>query len=282
MRLVSFGPPGAERPGIVDGEHIVDLLAVDGTLPPTVRDILAADLVEDAGRVADSADDDARFALDAVRLGPPVLEPSKIICLGRNYRDHAREQNQKPPEFPMLFSKGPNVLCGDGDGVPYPAGVEELDYEVELAFVIGRRARRVTREGARAHVAGYGVFIDLTARDLQRREKQWFRGKSFDGAGPFGPWLVTSDEIPDPHDLAISLEVNGETRQSSTTGEMNFGVDFLVHYLSQTMTLEPGDIIATGTPSGVGAFRDPPVFLQRGDRLSATIGSIGTLGCAIA
>jgi acylpyruvate hydrolase len=180
-----------------------------------------------------------------------------------------------------MFAKGPNALCRDGDTVPYPLGVEQFDYEVELAFVVGRRARRVTLEDAYQHVAGYTVFMDLSARDLQAREKQWFRAKSVDGSGPLGPWLVTRDEIPAPHDLDISLTLNGETMQSSRTDGMTFTVDFLVHHISQTATLEPGDIVATGTPAGVGVYRTPPRFLGRGDRLVASIGGIGSLACNI-
>ena len=281
MKLVSFGPLGQERPGVLLGEHVVDLLAADPSLPPSVRGILAADLVRHVSEIVDGVPRAALFDAATVRLGPPITDPSKIICLGMNYRDHAAEQNREPPEFPMLFSKGPNVLIGDCGEVPYPNDVEQLDYEVELAFVIGSRGWHILPQRARDFVAGYGVFMDLSARDLQYREGQWFRGKSFDGAGPFGPWLVTADEVPDPQRLAISLTVNGQTRQSSTTGEMTFSVDHLVHHISRTMTLEPGDIIATGTPPGVGVFRDPPMFLQRGDRLAGTIESLGTLNCTI-
>jgi acylpyruvate hydrolase len=210
-----------------------------------------------------------------------VPDPSKIICLGLNYRDHAEEQDRKVPSSPLLFGKGPNVLAGDCDQMPYPRGVTQLDYEIELAFVVGKRARHVTQETAWQYVAGYGVFMDITARDLQRSERQWLRAKSTDGSGPFGPFLVTADEVPDPHALDISIDVNGETLQSSNTGEMFFKVDYLVHFISQTMTLEPGDIVATGTPSGVGVFRYPPRFLEPGDSLVGRIGSLGTLTCTI-
>jgi 2-keto-4-pentenoate hydratase/2-oxohepta-3-ene-1,7-dioic acid hydratase in catechol pathway len=152
---------------------------------------------------------------------------------------------------------------------------------VELAFVVGQRGSRIEKSDAWQYVAGYGVFIDLSARDIQHAEKQWFRGKSFDGGGPFGPFLLTADEMSDPHDLAIELDVNGETRQSSNTGQVTFRIDYLIHHISQTMTLEPGDIVATGTPSGVGAFRDPPVFLQPGDHIRARVESLGELHCSI-
>jgi 2-keto-4-pentenoate hydratase/2-oxohepta-3-ene-1,7-dioic acid hydratase in catechol pathway len=206
-----------------------------------------------------------------------VTDPSKIICLGLNYKDHAEEQDRQVPERPLLFSKAPTVLIGDGESIPLPAEVEKLDHEVELAFVIGRTAKQITRQEALDHVAGYGVFMDISARDVQFREKQWFRGKSFDGFGPFGPYLATADEVGDPHNLNISLEVNGTTRQSSNTGQMTYKIDFIVHYLSHSMTLLPGDIVATGTPSGVGVFASPPRFLQRGDVIKATIEKLDTL-----
>lgn len=285
MKLVSFGPKGRERAGVVTGDAVVDIAAADRSLPPTVRAILAEGRLEDVARIADgapTASGPSVHPADSVRFGPPVTNPSKIICLGLNYRDHAEEQERKVPESPMLFSKGPNSLAGDGDPLPYPRLVEQLDYEVELAFVIGKRARHVEVGSAMEHVAGFGVFMDITARDFQRRERQWLRAKSVDGSGPFGPYLVTADEVPDPHALDITIEVNGETLQSSNTGRMIFRIDYLVHHISQTMTLEPGDVVATGTPSGVGVFRHPPRFLQPGDRLLGRIERLGTLRCTIA
>jgi 2-keto-4-pentenoate hydratase/2-oxohepta-3-ene-1,7-dioic acid hydratase in catechol pathway len=282
MKLVSFGPAGKERPGALVGGRVIDLLRVDGTLPPTVRGILESGLLPRVREIVGGAPPAGSWVEAAsVRLGPPVTNPSKIVCLGRNYQDHAAEQNREVPSSPLLFAKGPNALCGDGDSVPYPRGVTELDWEIELAFVIGRRAKHVDVEEAYRHVAGYGVFMDISARDLQRSEKQWFRAKSVDGSGPFGPWLVTADDIADPHDLDISIDVNGETMQSSNTGRMFFKIDFIIHHITQSITLEPGDIVATGTPSGVGVFRDPPVFLGPGDRLEGRIESLGTLRCSI-
>lgn len=284
MRLVSFGPVREERPGVVVGDDVIDVCAVSSALPSTVREILARDLVDDVRAIAQRAASlpaSVRRPLRSVRLGPAITNPSKIVCLGLNYADHAAEQGKSAPDSPMMFLKGPNALAGSGDEVPYPLGVEQFDYEVELAFVVGKRAMRVAREEAYQHVAGYAVFMDLTARDLQAREKQWFRAKSTDGSGPLGPWLTTRDEVPDPHALGISLAVNGETMQSSRTDGMTFTVDFLVHYISQTATLEPGDVVATGTPAGVGVYRKPPRFLARGDRLLATIEGLGSLSCQI-
>lgn len=284
MKLVSFGECGRERPGVIVGERVLDLCAAAPDMPATIRAIIAQGLL---GRVRELAITASLFpatmferAAD-VRLGPPVTDPSKIICLGLNYRDHAEEQNREVPSTPLVFSKGPNALCGHGDTVPYPRAVSELDYEIELAFVIGRRAWRIDEDAAMDYVAGYGVFMDLSARDLQRSERQWFRAKSVDGSGPFGPWLVTADDVDDPHQLDISLDVNGETLQSSNTAQLVFKVGYLVHYLSQTMTLEPGDIIATGTPGGVGVFRDPPRFLGPGDRVTGRITGLGELTCTI-
>lgn len=285
MKLVSFGPKGQERSGVVAGGDIIDIAAYDPSLPASVRGILAEDALDVvAGIAADAKSVPAEYkrTLAGTRLGPPVVEPSKIICLGRNYEDHAKEQDRKVPESPLLFAKGPNVLAGDGDPMPYPRGVTQLDYEIEMAFVIGRCARHVSLEDAMQYVAGYGVFMDITARDIQWRERQWLRAKSVDGSGPFGPYLVTVDDIPDPHDLDISIDVNGETLQSSNTGRMFFKTDYLVHFISQTMTLEPGDVVATGTPSGVGVYRDPQLFLQPGDRLVGRIDGLGKLTCTIA
>jgi 2-keto-4-pentenoate hydratase/2-oxohepta-3-ene-1,7-dioic acid hydratase in catechol pathway len=285
MKIVSFGPKGQEKPGVVVGDEVIDLAAADPSLPATVRGVLAENRLDDVARVvanAASLPAASRHPLDGVRLGPPITDPSKIICLGLNYRDHAEEQDRKVPESPLLFGKGPNVLAGDGDAMPYPRLVEQLDYEIELAFVIGTRARHVEPEDALLYIAGYGVFMDITARDFQRRERQWLRAKSVDGSGPFGPYLVTADEVPDPHALDIALDVNGETLQSSNTGRMFFHIDYLVHHMSQTMTLEPGDVVATGTPSGVGVFRYPPRFLQPGDELVGRIDRLGSLRCTIA
>jgi acylpyruvate hydrolase len=257
-------------------------------MPRTVRGILEEGLLPELEHLTTTAPASTRRRLvsgqasSRLRLASVVTNPTKIICLGRNYVEHAEEQDQAAPDYPLLFSKGPNVLCGDGAAVAYPDDTEELDFEAEMAFVVGRRAKAVTQAQAWDYIAGYTVFIDLSARDLQRNEKQWFRGKSFDGAGPCGPWLVTRDEVPDPHALAISMEVDGETLQSSNTGRMTFTVDFLLAHISRTITLEPGDIVATGTPAGVGAFRDPPRFLRRGSRLEARVESIGTLTCTIA
>lgn len=280
MRIVSFGDKRNEKPGILHGDFVIDLTAADPTIPSSVRGILETSALDHVRAIAgkpDSLPPHCLIPITDVRLGPPVTNPSKIICVGLNYTDHAAEQGRKAPDWPLTFAKGPNALAGNGDTIPLPAEVTQMDHEVELAVVIGRRAKGVSQDRAQDYIAGFGVFMDISARDIQYREKQWFRAKSFDGFGPFGPCLTTGDEISDPHKLDISLEVNGQQYQSSNTGLMTFNVYYLVHYLSQNITLEPGDIIATGTPAGVGVFASPQRFLKKGDIVTASIDTLGTL-----
>jgi 2-keto-4-pentenoate hydratase/2-oxohepta-3-ene-1,7-dioic acid hydratase in catechol pathway len=223
------------------------------------------------------AADGAPRPLAGVELLAPVPRPGKIVCVGLNYRDHAVETGKPVPTEPVLFAKFANSVVGDGATVEIPPATTEADWEAELGVVIGSPAVRVDVDDALGHVAGYTCLNDLSARDLQRSGGQWTRGKAIDGFLPMGPWLVTADEVPDPQDLAISCTLNGETVQSSTTREMVFGVAELVSVISQTMTLEPGDCIATGTPPGVGMARTPPVFLAPGDELVVEIERIGRL-----
>jgi len=280
MRLVSFGGPGEERPGVLVDGGVLDLVTVDPAFHGTWRQLLAVGAVEPIrDRIAASADR-GRWRvhpLDSVRLGPPVADPGKIVCLGRNYRDHATEQGREVPERPLLFAKASSALVGPADDIRIPPHVTHVDYEAEMAFVIGRRGRNLTEERALEHVAGYMVLNDVTARKLQKEEGQWFRGKSLDTFAPCGPALVTADEVPDPGDLEITLTLNGEVRQSSSTRHLVFGVPFLVAYLSRTMTLEPGDIVSTGTPGGVGVFAEPQVFLQDGDEVVTRVAGLGQL-----
>lgn len=280
MKIVSFGPPGQEKPGVIHGDQVIDLVAANPAIPPTVRKILevgALGRVEAVLHKADALPQRCFRSIAAVRLGPPVTDPSKIIGIGLNYRDHAEEQDREVPDWPLTFAKAPSCLVGDGDSIPLPTGVTQLDHEVELAVYISQRARNVALDIVESFIAGYSVFMDVTARDVQKREKQFFRSKSFDGFGPAGPYLVTTDEVPDPHNLDLTLEVNGTRRQSSNTANMNFRVHYLVHHLSHSMTLEPGDIIATGTPAGVGVYASPQRFLHKGDSIKATVQSLGTL-----
>lgn len=215
--------------------------------------------------------------LSSVKLNAPVIAPGKILAVGLNYAAHAAEQNVAPPESPLIFSKCVTALVGAGDEINLPRISEMIDYEAELAVVIGTEAKSVSAERAMDHVAGYTIMNDVTARDLQRREKQWVRGKGLDTFAPCGPWLVTRDEITDPHSLSIELRVNGEVRQRSNTDDLIFKVPQLIEFISQDLTLRPGDIITTGTPSGVGVFMKPPVFLRGGDEVAISIERIGTL-----
>lgn len=283
MRLVSFGDPGQERPGVVVENRIVDLLGHSPEWPKSWKGILDAGLwpevtsaistIRPSGRAVDA------IPLGSVRLGPPIPDPSKIVAIGLNYRDHAEEQNKQPPEVPLLFAKAPSCLIGPNDPIVLPdESVEDrVDAEAELCVVIGKRARGVTRADAMGHVLGYTVFNDVSGRAAQYGDKQWFRGKSFDTFGPCGPWIVTSDEFGDPSGLALEAYW-GETRmQAGNTENLIHDVPALISYVSRQMTLEPGDLIATGTPSGVGVFREPPVFLQRGMTVRIRLEKVGEL-----
>lgn len=215
--------------------------------------------------------------LESVRLLPPVLHPGKITCVGLNYADHAHEQGIEPPAAPIFFLKSINTIIGAGDPIILPPNSEKVDYEAEFAVVIGKGGSRIPEEKAYEHVAGYMILHDVSARDLQFSDQQWYRGKSCDTFAPTGPWIVTKDEVPDPHNLRISLTLNGETMQDSSTSNLIFKIPFLISYLSQSITWEPGDLISTGTPPGVGVFRKPPVFLKEGDSVSITVEKLGTL-----
>jgi 2-keto-4-pentenoate hydratase/2-oxohepta-3-ene-1,7-dioic acid hydratase in catechol pathway len=212
----------------------------------------------------------------------PVPRPAKLICIGLNYRDHAAESNMPIPERPVVFSKFSTAVIAPGEAVVVPATSQQVDYEAELAVVIGRRAKNVSRDQAYHHVLGYTAFNDVSARDFQFADGQWQRGKSCDTFAPMGPTLVTKDLISDPHKLAIKLILNGQTMQDSNTDQLIFGVPELIEFLSETITLEPGDVIATGTPPGVGFARKPPVFLKAGDEMIVEIEGIGGLNNPVA
>jgi len=211
----------------------------------------------------------------------PVPRPGKVICIGLNYRDHATESNMAIPERPVVFSKFATSVIAPGEAVVLPATSQQVDYEAELAVVIGRRAKNVSANNALEYVLGYTAFNDVSARDFQFADGQWQRGKSCDTFAPMGPFIVTTDKIPDPHKLSIKLRLNGKTMQDSNTDQLIFGVPELIAFLSETITLEPGDVIATGTPPGVGFARKPPVFLKHGDEMEVEIEKIGTLGSLI-
>jgi 2-keto-4-pentenoate hydratase/2-oxohepta-3-ene-1,7-dioic acid hydratase in catechol pathway len=265
MRLVTYdkhdggGEPAA---GVLLGDEIAPAGA-------SVRDALRAGTPVRYG--------DERIPLSAVRLLPPVPDPEKIICLGLNYRAHAAETGFEPPRAPMLFAKYRNSLAGHDSAICIPAVTDAVDYEGELAVVIGRRCARVTPGDALDYVAGAMPFNDVTARDLQFRTSQWLAGKALDTFAPCGPDLVLSDEIGDLQQLEIATRLNGETMQSANTADMIFSVAETVAFLSELMTLEPGDIIATGTPAGVGYTRTPPISLRDGDIVEVEIQGVGTL-----
>jgi 2-keto-4-pentenoate hydratase/2-oxohepta-3-ene-1,7-dioic acid hydratase in catechol pathway len=274
MKLFRFGPPGAEKPGVFRGDVAIDASAFGGDFDERFfagdglrrfADWLAHDGVR-APRVPDGA-----------RLGSPIARPSKIVCIGLNYRDHARETGAAFPAEPIVFMKASSALAGPYDDLPLPVGSEKLDWEVELALVIGARAKNVTVEAALEHVAGFVLHNDYSERAFQiERGGQWTKGKSADGFAPLGPHLVSRDAFPAFDNARLWLKVNGQTMQESTTAELIFDVPTLVSYVSRFMTLLPGDVISTGTPSGVGMGRKPPVYLRAGDVVEYGIDGLGS------
>lgn len=280
MKLVTFVHDGHSRIGALTGDGtIVDFNRANPQLPTDMLAFLAggADTQALAEKTVASASPSAIVPLSAVTLQAPLPRPGKILCIGLNYRDHAAESNQPIPEHPTVFTKYNNTVIGPGGAIVLPSVTEKVDYEAEFAFVIGRTARNVKAEDALDYVAGYLPFNDVSARDYQMRTSQWTVGKTFDTFGPMGPALVTSDEIANPHDLDISLTINGEVLQSSNTSNLIFSVNELIADLTSFMTLEPGDLISTGTPSGVGSARKPPRWLRAGDVVAVTIEGLGTL-----
>jgi 2-keto-4-pentenoate hydratase/2-oxohepta-3-ene-1,7-dioic acid hydratase in catechol pathway len=256
---------------------VIDLAAADPPLPADLGSLLSEERAGRLAAVAANAPETARFRLDQVRLAAPVPRPSKIIGIGLNYRDHAAETGQELPSRPTVFAKFPSTLSGPYDPIVLPAFSSAVDYEGELGVVIGRRARSVPEDEALSYVGGYLAVNDVSARDVQNSTSQWTLGKSFDTFAPVGPFLVTAADVPDPQDLEIETRVNGATVQHSSTANMVFSVAALVSQLSAVMTLEPGDIIATGTPGGVGAAQDPPRFLRDGDVVEVEIERLGCL-----
>lgn len=241
-------------------------------LPETIEEFLFGDNINAIRTAKFTVDDNKQF-----KLLPPILKPSKIICLGYNYLDHAKEQGLTPPEEPVIFMKPRTTLIGAYDTIVCPKFVTKLDYEGELAFVISKDCKNVKQEDAMNYVLGYMVFNDVSARDIQFGDKQWTRGKSFDTFAPCGPCITTKDEISDPYNLRIVTKVNGETRQNSSTKNMALKIDRIVSSLSRVMTLEQGDIIATGTPSGVAIFMPQPKFLKHGDTVEIEIEGLGVI-----
>ncbi len=285
MILLTHGAAPDWAIGVRTADGVLDVAAAardaGWTREPTAASVLAAGLdgLADLAGLVDRSRGRPDLHLDeaTLRLGPAVSSPPKILGIGLNYRRHAEESGQPIPAFPVVFSKFSNALAAHGQPIALPAGASEYDYEVELAVVIGRRARDVTEAAALDVVLGYATANDFSARDLQRRTSQWLLGKTFDGALPIGPYLVTCDEVPDPQALGLRTWVNGELRQDSSTSDMVFGVRHLVSYLSQYMTLERGDVILTGTPSGVIAGMAEPIWLRAGDEVSVEVAGLGRL-----
>ena len=272
MKLFRHGAAGSERAGALDGTGVkrdLSLLVPDITpdwlSPEKLRAIAAIDLEK------------LPIVPDGVRIGAPVGGARQFIAIGLNYRKHAAESGMQIPKDPLVFNKAIACIQGPNDDLVWPEGSEKMDWEIELAIVVGAKAQRVSRERALSHVAGYCLANDVSEREWQaNRSGQWVKGKSFDTFGPLGPWLVTADEIPDPQTVPLSLSVNGAVRQKSGTSDMIFSVAEILSHLSQFMTLLPGDVVVTGTPEGVGAGMKPPQFLKRGDVVELEGGILGS------
>jgi 2-keto-4-pentenoate hydratase/2-oxohepta-3-ene-1,7-dioic acid hydratase in catechol pathway len=269
MRVVSYVSEQGVRAGVLRDERVMDI-------GHSVRRVL------EEGALEKALPDGDELPLDDVELAPPVPDPDKIICIGLNYRSHAEEAGIEPPAVPTFFAKFRNALVPAGAAVPLPAASEKVDYEAEVAFVVGRRCSNVAEADALDYIAGYTLLNDLSARDLQFATPQWIPGKVFDGSAPCGPALVTPDEAG-PHDqIEIELTLNAKTMQSASTADLIFSVPALLAHLSRLMTLEPGDIVSTGTPSGVGSVRSPRVWLKAGDEIVISSPTLGRLETKIA
>ena len=271
MKLVRFGNPGAEKPGLIDtngairdlSAHIADFTGANLS-PGTLDKLRAIDLAS------------LPVAPAGVRLGAPVAGTRNFVAIGLNYADHAKETGQELPAEPILFNKAPTCICGPNDDIMYPRDSDRMDWEVEIAFVIGTRSRYVDEKNAMAHIAGYCLCNDVSERRFQvKRAGQWVKGKSAETFGPLGPFLATPDEIPDVQNLAMSLDVNGDCKQTGSTSTMIFSIPFLLAYITQFMVLEPGDVVTTGTPPGVGSAKKPPEYLKAGDELVLRIDGLG-------
>lgn len=284
MRLVQFhrnGGEGGIRVGVeqAEGLGVVDLMAFDPSMPSTMKGLL--ELGDKGIECAQRALSSGQHVLDRsnIKLLSPILAPEKVVCVGMNYRDHCLEQNAPIPIEPIIFSKFPNVITGPYDDIILPSESQEVDWEVELAFVIGRSGKHIKEADALSYVAGFTVANDVSARDWQmkRNGKQWLLGKTFDTFCPLGPALVTTDAVKDPHNLGIRCLVNGDTVQSSNTDQMIFTTAQIIAWVSRFVTLTPGDVFLTGTPPGVGVFRKPPVYLKKGDVVECQIDQIGSI-----
>jgi len=282
MRLVTYDAGDGPRAGVIEEDRVADAWALLGEPHRGgLRELLAAGRVEDLrARLGDAGA--PSHPLSALALLPPIPDPEKIVCVGLNYGKHAEESGMEPPQSPTLFAKYRNALAAPGATVRLPEASRKVDYEAEVAFVVGRRASAVPEAEALDHVAGYTLLNDLSARDLQFATPQWLSGKIFDGAAPCGPALVTPDEAGPPDAIEFRLTLNGEQMQAARTDDLIFGVPQLLSHLSHLMTLEPGDIVATGTPEGVGSVREPRVWLADGDEVVIESPTLGRLETTIA
>ena len=276
MKLIRFGEAGKEKPGvIIESSKVLDVSSVVGEYDESFfaeEDNLKV-LADWVNLNASKAD----IAINDVRLGSPVHKPGKIICIGLNYSDHAAESNMELPEEPVVFFKASSAVCGPDDDIIIPTGSRKTDWEVELAVVIGKKASYVSEANAMEHVAGYMLHNDYSEREYQlERSGQWVKGKSCDTFAPLGPYLATKNEIGDVHNLKLWLKLNGKTMQDGTTSNLVFKIPYLISYLSQFMSLMPGDIISTGTPAGVGLGQKPPFYLKAGDVVELGIEGLGS------
>ena len=287
MRFVNFEEKAEAHPGVVVNNKILSLADLRGfSSIRTVDELLASDRLDELRTLLSGKPPTGGKSVESVKLRSPVLSPDKILCAAVNYTAHGKEKNSTQPKEPYFFTKFRSCIIGNGDPILVPKISKKVDWEVELAVVIGKRGKYISRENAMEHVAGYTIANDISFRDLQypegwsekpsRQGLNWVKGKALDGAFPLGPWLVTKDDIPNPQNLRISLSVNGVSRQNSTTGDMIFGVDRLIEYISSGLTLLPGDVISTGTPSGVANYSGAP-FLKEGDIVECEIEGIGKL-----
>lgn len=276
MRFVTFQVDTNIEPGVLVGGQIIGLR---GAGFESVLSVIegGADALDRVSRWVRHPLSSELPDMAAVALRAPIPRPPKIICIGLNYRDHAAETKLPIPEVPVVFSKYPTAVTGPGQPIVLPGNSAKPDYEAELVVVIGKRGRHVRAEDWREYVFGYTMMNDVSARDFQMATSQWMIGKTFDTFAPFGPAIVTADEVADPHNLEISLTLNGQTMQNSNTSQMIFQVPRLIEFLSSVFTLEPGDIIATGTPAGVGFARKPPVWLRSGDEVTVRVEGLGEL-----
>ncbi|WP_186082316.1 fumarylacetoacetate hydrolase family protein [Burkholderia gladioli] len=278
MKLVTFRSGDTTRLGVIDGNDVVDLNQADASVPANLRAALMSGIDLNAAARRAIASGEHRVPFASIKLAPVVPDPGKIVCLGHNFYDHAKEGGNLKPVYPLIFFRGASSLIAHEDPVIRPRVSEKLDYEAELMIVIGKRARHVKCDDALEYVYGYACFNDVSVRDYQKRTSQWTIGKNFDGTGSFGPWLVTADELPPGAEgLKLRLVLNGQVMQQASTADMIWGVAETIELLSECMTLEPGDVVAMGTPAGVGWARDPSVWLRQGDRVEVDIERVGRL-----